>query len=865
MPQPWEKYAQQGAPVAAPQDNPVIAPPDPYKQANEQRAQQDQALQEQNAAREAERLRIAQQDQQRQQAQFEGTGGIGSQNQQQIATLTTRIVGGLNDINTITKKDPGAQSPGFLEALRGDLMPGGITGMVTRASAGADRRTVADSQRDMLDAMLTLGTGAAYAKEQLDSQVAAYFPQYNDTPQEAAVKNQKMLRLIEAAKANAGPAWAKVEPALAPFMQQLQAQQQTDQQQGDPAFTPDGALNVHVTQDAPPAPQAPPPSPFVSSVGDIAQGFGDVVGIAGNPLNAAINAATGTNLSTDLGETLRTDILGIPHGNSTMEAINRFGTAAMTGSLGARGAATLANPGTVKNVLSVIGKTPIRDAFAGMGAGAGGEAGKASGIPGGELAGNALGGLAGYGVAGGANALANTVRSGAPNALARDAAHLGVDMLPADAGGPVAKAITTGAKASPFSVAPIVKASQGHQAQMAEAAGRIAESQGKVVTTDQAGLSIRNAAERYTKETAQRASRLYDRASEAAKGVLIKPTQTLAKLDEYIARVKNDPAAPDSAAAELQTFRDKIANGVNVAGLRDARTRLSQGVYDGKLRSGQDKGMWKDILGDLSTDIQSGLVASGKQDAASMFKTADAYWKGRVDHIDEVLQPVLGKGKGGEEVVKAVESMARGSSGGNARLSRLLANMKPEEAGQVRATIIDRIGKATPGAQSADGDAFSASTFLTNWNKMTPQAKGSLFSDGGLRKDLDALANLSEKMKQSQAMANHSNTGLGAMSNVGLQGAFALTHPVFAAIAIGGQYITGKLMASPGFARLLARTAKMPPEAAGRTLTQQLGVMAAREPLIANDARSLQQYLSQSLAQSPTRAAAQGQQENNGR
>lgn len=603
-------------------------------------------------------------------------------------------------------------------------------------------------------------------------------------------------------------------------------------------------------------------SPFMASVGDIGQGLGDIVGIAGNPLNATINAVAGTHLSTDLGETFRSNILGVPHGNSpTMEMINRGATGALTGSLLARGAATVLSPGVVNGVLQTIGKTPMRDAIAGASGGAVGALGKASGIPGGELVGNVVGALAGYGGASAANGLANTIRTGVPNALARDAAHLGVDMLPADAGGPVAKAITTGAKASPFSVAPIVKASQGHQAQMGDAARRIAESQGEIVTTDKAGLSVRDAAKAYTKETAQRASRLYTRAGKAAEGVLIKPTQTLAKLDEYIARVKNNPGAPEGAARELESFRDKIADGVNAEGLRDARTTLSQGTYDGKLRSGQDKGMWKDILGDLSTDIQGGLASAGRKDAASMFKTADSYWKARVEHIDEVLQPILGKGKGGEEVVKSIESMARGSSGGNARLSRLLANMKPEEAGQVRAVVIDRIGKANPGGQGAAGDTFSAGTFLTNWNKMTPQAKGSLFADSGLRKDLDALANLSEKMKASQAMANHSNTGIGTMSNVGLQGAFALTHPVFAAIAIGGQYVTGKLMASPAVARLLARTAKMPPEQAGRTLTQQLGVIAAREPLVANDARNLQQFLSQSFAQSPTRAAAQGQQE----
>lgn len=232
------------------------------------------------------------------------------------------------------------------------------------------------------------------------------------------------------------------------------------------------------------------------------------------------------------------------------------------------------------------------------------------------------------------------------------------------------------------------------------------------------------------------------------------------------------------------------------------------------------------------------MNAAGKADAANIFKRADAFWKGRVEHIDNVLQPIIGKEgkKSGEDVVKAIEAMARGQQGGNKRLGQLLSNMSKDEAGQVRATIIDRIGKATPGAQNATGDVFSSSTFLTNWNKMTPQAKATLFSDKGLRANLDDLALLAEGQKATNSMANFSNTAVAVGSNVGVQGAFAISHPVLAAVGAGTQYLTGKLMASPGFARLLARTAKMPPEAARRVLTEQIGVIAAREPIIAADA-----------------------------
>ncbi len=90
-----------------------------------------------------------------------------------------------------------------------------------------------------------------------------------------------------------------------------------------------------------------------------------------------------------------------------------------------------------------------------------------------------------------------------------------------------------------------------------------------------------------------------------------------------------------------------------------------------------------------------------------------------------------------------------------------------------------------------------------------------------------------------------------------------MSNPGLMLINFGGQYLTGRLMASPRFARLLAKSAKLPPEVANRTFGEQLGVLAKNEPLIANDIRSVQQFLAEAAKQSPTRAAAEGQDENN--
>lgn len=170
---------------------------------------------------------IAEAKEDRAAAEFNNTGGPGTEAEKKIATLTTRIAGGLSDITGVLKEAPDAAGPGFVEGIRGDLNPGGITGMVSRSIAGAPRRAVVDAQRDVLDALLTLGTGAAYAPEQLSAAVAAHFPQYGDTADEKKIKQQRFERAVASAKANAGPAWLRVEPLIQPYLQGLTVQDGT--------------------------------------------------------------------------------------------------------------------------------------------------------------------------------------------------------------------------------------------------------------------------------------------------------------------------------------------------------------------------------------------------------------------------------------------------------------------------------------------------------------------------------------------------------------------------------------------------------------------------------------------------------------
>lgn len=230
-------------------------------------------------------------------------------------------------------------------------------------------------------------------------------------------------------------------------------------------------------------------------------------------------------------------------------------------------------------------------------------------------------------------------------------------------------------------------------------------------------------------------------------------------------------------------------------------------------------------------------------------------------------------GKSGEQIFNAFEAMAS-SRGDSARFRSTLASMSPEEAAQARATLISRMGESAPGAQNADGDAFSPSRWLTRWQTFTPEAKMALVGNGKMRADMDDLAMLADRMKDSVKFAGHSNTG--AINNFnattgGLGAAvFALLsgHPVIAAsLAAPAAYQTigAKLLTSQRMLNWMTRAPKMRSAESQAAHIARLSSIAAREPAISGDIISLQNYLASKFGDSPLRAAAAPGQDRNDR
>jgi hypothetical protein len=146
-----------------------------------------------------------------------GVIGVGGKDEkttvseQQASYNIGRILTAAKSINAVAKKDPSAIQPSMGEAA---ATSAGMTG-TANAARSANRQIVNGAQRDALDAMLYLATGAAYNKEQLQGQMEAYIPQYTDKPEQVANKQLLMKDLIQSAKVRAGKAWTpEMETAI---------------------------------------------------------------------------------------------------------------------------------------------------------------------------------------------------------------------------------------------------------------------------------------------------------------------------------------------------------------------------------------------------------------------------------------------------------------------------------------------------------------------------------------------------------------------------------------------------------------------------------------------------------------------------
>lgn len=495
-------------------------------------------------------------------------------------------------------------------------------------------------------------------------------------------------------------------------------------------------------------------------------------------------------------------------------------------------------------------RTPLE--FARVGAISGGAYGVGSGVEQGDrlsqgAQGALAGGLGGYAlsralpVAQSALSRLRPTAGAEASALAQSANRLGVDVLPADVGGPTIRGATAAAAQMPASQGAVARAAQRTVDQSQGARDRIAGGVGEVLDREGAGEAARRGADAFRVASSQRATALYDRAAELAGDARITPTRALEALDRHIAEMSEVPGGADGLAV-LQRLRSELADqSFTVRGVRGMRTSLRDQFANNNLRGSDLERRVFEVVDAAGEDIAQNLAEAGLDNAAQAYAAADQFWRARISTIDEVIKPLIGGREGGagyktgEQVLSSIEGATQRRGG---QLERLLGSMPAEERATVQATLIGRMGNSSSGQQNAAGDAFSLNTFLTQWDKMTPRARRAVFP-GETMEALNDLARVASGVRESGRFANRSNTS-GAVG-WGLTGGAAWAAPLTTAFATISQYAAGRMLASPRFARWLADA---PREGANPTpWINRLNVVANRLPALRGEIQQLQQHL----------------------
>lgn len=267
-------------------------------------------------------------------------------------------------------------------------------------------------------------------------------------------------------------------------------------------------------------------------------------------------------------------------------------------------------------------------------------------------------------------------------------------------------------------------------------------------------------------------------------------------------------------AALRQTLTDDLAAGngqIPYAALKRIRTNIGEQISDYSLSPDTPTRELKQLYAGLSRDMEAAAQAQGP-DAVRAARRANNYTRVAADRLEQV-QRVVDKNGGPERIYTAAMS---GTRDGGTTLRAVMQSLPKEGQEAVTGAVIKRMGMANPGAQDASGEAFSAATFLTNWNKVSPEAKRALFDRHGpaFSKDMDRIAQVAENIKSgSQVFANPSGTANRAAAMT--YGA-ALVGSLFTGgttpLAVGGVLgnLSARALVSPAVVKWLARTTNLP-------------------------------------------------------
>ncbi len=184
---------------------------------------------------------------------------------------------------------------------------------------------------------------------------------------------------------------------------------------------------------------------------------------------------------------------------------------------------------------------------------------------------------------------------------------------------------------------------------------------------------------------------------------------------------------------------------------RSWRTNVGRRTDQPSIKGGQSKQLYKAITEDLQGAADSAGVGDDWRSLMADQAKAHDDVSGDITRMEGITNTPNNIERGNQYLTSAFKNPEK--------MMTLKQNAKPEEWAALTGNIVEHLGLATKGNQTAAGDAISPNKFLSNWADMDPRVKNMLFDDDiGTRQMLDDLALVAEDFKRRGLEANTSRT-----------------------------------------------------------------------------------------------------------
>ncbi len=586
----------------------------------------------------------------------------------------------------------------------------------------------------------------------------------------------------------------------------------------------------------------------------VLQGIGSLLGaVGGDALGALETKVTGRPVASfrDNAAALG-DTLGLPKAQTSGDRVlgdigeALTGTGLTLGAGGALGASravapTLARAAPAPQLAPTLGERAaevltaqpiLQTASAATGAGASSMARESGAGALGQAAAGVLGGLAPASITAGAPmTLRGALRGGESNRKSledaiKDFGTLGgaTPTVGQGTGSRVRQGMENLLGSSPTAGGVMARAGEKQGEQIGKGLNDLARSMSSNPTAEGAGRSIRAGVDTFAKNTKAMRRGLYwqvdQRIPSDAPVELSRTQQVLAAMTAPTPGAEATTGAlinpelgriAENLATDLAAGNGKALPYEAVKGLR---TRLGEEAFGFSLTPDKPTAQLQQLYHALSNDIAVAAKNAGP-DAERALKRANTYYSKSQDRL-KLLESVVDQNGGPERIFQSAMSGTREG----ATVLRSVMRSLPEDAQKdVTAAVIRRMGLANPSGQDRGSEVFSAATFLTNWNKISPEARAALFNryGGKVSDDIDKLARVAESIKEgSGVLRNPSGTAAQAAS-FGYGGGLAMSIlqgdlPNLTKLVAGGALanLTARAMTSPKTVNWLARNTETP-------------------------------------------------------